>query len=229
MKLLVSPKNRREIVEALEGGADIIDIKNPAEGSLGANFPPLIKYARRIIKNKELSVTIGDVPFLPGTVALATLGAASCGADYIKIGLLGPKNRKQAIFLLKKAVEAAKDYDTKIIGACYADFERAETMTPLLLPQVASEAGCFGCMIDTYIKDGKRLFDFLSYDFLEKFVGEAHRKGLLSALAGSLGENDMKKIKTLGAEVVGVRGAVCLGGRNGIIKRELVAKLRMFM
>lgn len=39
MKLLVSPINKEEAIAAYKGGADIIDVKNPKEGSLGANFP----------------------------------------------------------------------------------------------------------------------------------------------------------------------------------------------
>jgi uncharacterized protein (UPF0264 family) len=37
--LLISPINTQEAREAINGGADIIDVKNPKEGSLGANFP----------------------------------------------------------------------------------------------------------------------------------------------------------------------------------------------
>ena len=38
MKVLISPKDEFEATEAVNGGADIIDVKNPIEGSLGANF-----------------------------------------------------------------------------------------------------------------------------------------------------------------------------------------------
>ena len=38
MKVLISPTSLEEAEAVLAGGADIIDIKNPAEGSLGANF-----------------------------------------------------------------------------------------------------------------------------------------------------------------------------------------------
>ena len=42
MKLLVSPMNVQEAIASEQGGADIIDVKNPREGSLGANFPWVI-------------------------------------------------------------------------------------------------------------------------------------------------------------------------------------------
>jgi len=86
MKVLVSPMNVAEALQAIEGGADIIDVKNPAEGSLGANFPWVIREISEIAKKhgKEISATTGDMPFKPGTASLAALGAAVAGADYIK-------------------------------------------------------------------------------------------------------------------------------------------------
>ena len=43
MKVLISPTSLAEAEAVLAGGADIIDIKNPAEGSLGASFPWVIR------------------------------------------------------------------------------------------------------------------------------------------------------------------------------------------
>ncbi|MGB9842599.1 MAG: (5-formylfuran-3-yl)methyl phosphate synthase, partial [Candidatus Bathyarchaeales archaeon] len=48
MKLLISPMNEAEAAEAILGGADIIDVKNPREGALGANFPWVIKRVREL-------------------------------------------------------------------------------------------------------------------------------------------------------------------------------------
>ncbi|MFX0101094.1 MAG: (5-formylfuran-3-yl)methyl phosphate synthase, partial [Candidatus Hodarchaeota archaeon] len=42
MLVLVSPNTLEGAKQAILGGADIIDCKNPAEGSLGANFPWII-------------------------------------------------------------------------------------------------------------------------------------------------------------------------------------------
>jgi uncharacterized protein (UPF0264 family) len=48
MKLLVSPVNVEEARICKLGGADIIDVKNPKEGSLGANFPWKIKAVKQV-------------------------------------------------------------------------------------------------------------------------------------------------------------------------------------
>ena len=43
MKLMISVVNKQEALIAQEAHADLIDIKNPAEGSLGAQNPMVIK------------------------------------------------------------------------------------------------------------------------------------------------------------------------------------------
>ena len=76
MLLLISPINTEEALEAIEGGADIVDVKNPKEGSLGASFPWIIKGVREMTpKDMLVSATLGDVPYKPGTVSLAAMGA----------------------------------------------------------------------------------------------------------------------------------------------------------
>jgi uncharacterized protein (UPF0264 family) len=49
MKVLISPKDEFEAKAAVDGGADIIDVKNPDEGSLGANFPWVIRQVRNLV------------------------------------------------------------------------------------------------------------------------------------------------------------------------------------
>ncbi len=101
MQLLISVVNAGEVEAALSGGADILDIKNPGEGSLGAPAPGLIRQARRLAPRPQaVSVAIGDMPNLPGTAASVALGAASCGADYVKVGLWGPWTVGEAESLL---------------------------------------------------------------------------------------------------------------------------------
>jgi hypothetical protein len=90
MRLMISVVSAVEAQEAILGGAEILDVKNPEEGSLGAQFPRVIRkikdFASGIV---EISAAIGDMPNLPGTAALAALGAAACGVDYVKVGRRG--------------------------------------------------------------------------------------------------------------------------------------------
>lgn len=219
-----------EALEAIEGGANIIDVKNPKEGSLGANFPWVIKKIREITpQNIEISCAIGDVPNLPGTISLAALGAAVTGADYIKTGLLGLRTKEDAIYLMQNVTRTIREHKSsiKVVVAGYADSRRVGSVDPLLIPEIAYEAESDYAMIDTAIKDGRTLFDFLSIGQLRSFVNRTHEYKLKAALAGSLRKDDLPAIHALGADVVGLRGAACTNGDrlNGRITRENVKTL----
>ena len=230
MKLLISPKNEAEAVEAAAGGADIIDVKNPDEGPLGASFPWIIRRIRQVTPaNVEVSCTVGEAPNLPGSMALASLGAASIGVDYIKAGLFGLKTAEEAVFLMRNVTQAAKEYNPaiKVVVSGYADAARVGAVDPLQVPKIANEAKADLAMLDTAIKDGKNLFTFLTKPQLSRFVEEAHDYGLKAALAGSLQKQDLPEVYALGADIAGVRGAACtLSDRvNGQITREKVQEL----
>ena len=222
--------NENEALEAIAGGADVIDVKNPNEGALGANYPWIIKRIREITpKNLEVSCTLGEVPNLPGSISLAALGAASLGVNYIKVGLNGLKTPKEATFLLENVKKAAKNCSPKIkvAAAGYADSEKIGSIDPMLIPEIAFKAHVDLAMLDTAVKDGKNLFDNLSIKQLRKFVEDTHEHGLEAALAGSLRKQDIPVVYKLGADVAGLRGAACTNGDRlkGQISRKLVQEL----
>lgn len=222
--------NEKEALEAIAGGADIIDVKNPAEGALGANYPWIIKRIKEVTpKNIEVSCTLGEVGNLPGSVSLAAFGAASLGVDYIKVGLFGIKTPKDALFLLQNAKRAAKECNPKIKLAVtgYADAEKIGSINPFSIPEVAHKAKVDVAMIDTSVKDGKNLFDYLSIKELEKFVDSTHDFSLKAALAGSLRKQDLPVVYGLGVDIAGLRGAACTNSNRvtGQITRKLVSEL----
>jgi uncharacterized protein (UPF0264 family) len=96
------------------------------------------------------------------------------------------------------------------------------------IPKVAAEAGADLAMVDTAVKDGKTLFDFMDLDKLQEFNNMIHDHGLKSALAGSIKKYQLKLLYDVGCDVVGIRGAACTGGdRNkGSIHRSAVSELK---
>ncbi len=230
MKLLVSPINIAEALIAEQGGADIIDVKNPKEGSLGANFPWVIQAVRAKV-TRPLSATIGDFNYKPGTASLAALGAAAAGADYVKVGLYDIQTEQQAFELLSGVVKAVKAYDRNkvVVASGYSDYARIGSIPALKLPAVARRAGCDVVMVDTGMKDGKSTFEFMGGEELQAFVDAAHGHGLLCALAGSIKFNDISHVRKIGPDIIGVRGLVCGGDRNHGIRAELVTKLKAMM
>jgi uncharacterized protein (UPF0264 family) len=230
LKLLISPKNEKEAKEAVAGGADIVDVKNPNEGPLGANFPWIIRRIRQITPAEiEVSCTIGEAPNLAGSMALASLGAATTGVNYIKSGLHGVNKAGKAVNLMRNIVRAAKEYNPviKVVASGYADATRVNTVNPLEVPEIAYEADADVAMLDTAIKDGQTLFTFLSMDHLQQFIETSHSYGMKAALAGSLHKEDLPKVHALGADIAGVRSAACtLNDRvNGQITRAKVQEL----
>jgi (5-formylfuran-3-yl)methyl phosphate synthase len=229
--LLISPINTDEALESIEGGADIVDVKNPKEGSLGANFPWVIKEIREMTpKDMLVSATLGDVPYKPGTVSLAAMGALVSGADYIKVGLYGTQNYHEALEVMENVVRTVRENSSSavVVASGYADAHRVGAISPMKIPKVAADAGADLAMVDTAVKDGKTLFDFMDMDALQKFVDEIHDYGMKSALAGSIKKDQLKPLYDINCDVVGVRGAACIGGdRNtGKIHRSAVAELK---
>ncbi len=231
MRLLVSVVNRLEAEEAVRGGADIIDVKNPLEGALGAQPPSIISAVAEVLPPRcELSATIGDLPNLPGTASLAALGAAVAGADYVKAGLLGVSSVEDAEGLLTPIVEAVRSYDSgkRVVGAGYADHQAFGCLAPALLPSAAAKAGCYGILVDLKAKGSGNLFNYCREDELRPLIREAHSLGLKVALAGGLGEKDVGRVLALGADIIGVRRAVCSSRDwvSGRLDGRLVASLR---
>lgn len=218
MQLLISVVRAEEVAAALSGGADIIDVKNPREGSLGAAAPHVVRDVRSVTPpGVPVSVAIGDVPDLPGMAALAAAGAAACGADYVKVGLLGPADEAAALALLTAVCRASRDAERppRVMAAAFADAAVVGALPPLLLPAVAAAAGATGCMLDTARKDGGSLFTALGDGELGRFVRLCRQHGLACALAGSLAEDDLPRLAALAPDIVGFRGAACRGDRLG--------------
>jgi len=212
MRVLVSPQNAAEALVCLSAGVEIVDVKKPDEGSLGANFPWVIDEIKNHVKGRALlSATLGDVPFKPGTISQAALGAVVAGADYVKVGLFGISNAKQTYELMAAVNRAAKmaRQDVTVVACAYADADRVGAISPIAAIDPVKEAGCDGIMIDTAVKDGKNLFAFQDNEALQNFVQTARRLGLLTALAGSITKEHLGLLSIIRPDIIGVRGAVC--------------------
>ena len=94
----------------------------------------------------------------------------------------------------------------------FADF--LESSAPELLPRVARAAGVEVCLLDTAVKDGRGLLEWLSADALAALVADAHAAGLEVALAGALRAEDLPVARDAGADIAGVRSAACRDGRR---------------
>lgn len=213
MQVLISPESIEEAISIMDCKMDILDVKNTKEGSLGAQFPWNTRKVVELAQPHGLTVsaTLGDLPYKPGTAALAAHGCAITGVTYIKAGLQGVKTYEEAREMMdavRQAVRMVSD-TAVVVAAGYADWRRFDGLNTSDLVRAARDANCDLVMVDTFIKDGKNLFDNMSMEELKDFVGQAHEAGLRVALAGSLKVEHVDALFEIGPDVIGVRGAVC--------------------
>src|SRR5262245_5797420 len=226
MRLLVSVRDGEEVAAALAGGADIIDAKEPARGSLGAvTAAVLATIAAGTPASVPLSVALGDCTNLDELrAALTTARPGERRAPvYLKVGFAGVQSLERISALLETAVGSASN--ARIVAVGYADFGVAGSASPeeVLRAAVAARAG--GFLVDTWLKDGRALLEHLSIDRLTALSLMARAAGLLFAVAGSLNPDAISRLAGI-ADVLGVRGAACRGGRAGAVDEECVAHLR---
>jgi len=220
MQLLVSPSTIDEAKHSV--AADIIDVKRPSEGSLGANFPWVIREIKTLLA-KPLSAAIGDFDYKPGGAALAAYGAACAGADFVKIGLAFDGQEK-ARDVIGAVVRAVKDEFPRkyVVIAAYSDYQRMHSISPFEMAPIAAECGADFAMVDTGIKDRQSTFAFMDEETLRSFTDTNEKLGLGTALAGAFKFEDIDALKRINPDIIGVRGMVCGGDRNATVQEALI-------
>ncbi len=228
MMLMVSVQNLDEGREAVAGGADIVDVKNLREMMVGSNFPPVIREVRNAFPRPfHVSVTLGVVPNQAGTVAMAVYGAAALGATSVKVGFI-ESDYETALRILRESRSALEGFDTKLIAATFADSHLYHGIDPTLVVKLGKESKSDGMLIDTLVKDGRNLFDFLGERKLKDLVVEAKEAGMSAALSGTLRVANLHTLVRINPDIVGVRGAVCTRGdrEKGAVDATAVAAFR---
>jgi (5-formylfuran-3-yl)methyl phosphate synthase len=228
MMLMVSVQNLGEAKESVAGGADIVDVKNLREMVIGSNFPPVIREVRRAFpKETHVSVTLGVVPNQAGTVSLAVYGAGALGATSVKVGFV-QSDYPTALRILRESRRALEGFDTKLIAATFADSHLYGGIDPRVVVRLGQESGSDGILIDTLVKDGRNLFDFLDEPTLKELVTEGKELGMSTALSGALQVANLNCLVRINPDIVGVRGAVCTRGNRetGAVDAAAVAHLK---
>lgn len=217
--MLASVRSVSEARIVLDCGADLIDLKEPALGALGAVPPDRARAIRRTVGGAALtSATIGDLPASPARIDRAVAVTCASGVDFVKVGLFPGKRQQDCV----RALGRHTCRGTAIVVVLFADLQPDWT----LLPLVAGN-GCSGIMLDTAGKRDAGLTSLLTLPRLAEFVHEARRLELLSGLAGSLRCTDVAPLLALRPDFLGFRGALCHAGeRTGAIDAAAVEQIR---
>ena len=215
-QLLASVTGPHEAEVALRGGAGIIDLKDPAQGALGA-VPPDVLAATidRIAGRRPVSAVAGDLPMEPGIVSHAVI--ARKAADFVKIGLF-PASRDDRLAVITALGEISRDI--RLVAVFFADGDPDLTLVSEL-----AEAGFHGAMIDTIGKGEGGLLTHLSIGALASFVRSAKGHGLMTGLAGSLEAPDVPRLLVLEPDYLGFRGALTVGARGDAIDEGNVRRM----
>ena len=203
-RMLASVRSLDEARMMLRGGADIIDLKEPADGVLGA-LP--ISVVREIVVevngSRPLSATIGDVDGDPDRLGMAIVAMAKTGVEFVKVGLFGRSDPAK----LLRALRDLADPGIRVVLVMFAEHNGHH----IDLDDVAA-AGISGVMMDTVDKSSGSLLQKVPLNDLDDFVQGARHRGLMSGLAGALRAEDIPDLLPLAPDYLGFRGALCKGG-----------------
>ena len=232
-RLLISVSNEAEAAAALDGGADLIDAKDPASGALGAvSIDVLEAIAATVRGRRPLTAALGDATD-EASIARAAHAFAARGVALVKVGFASIDATADVERLLSSAVRGAASahggpcspcLSSGVIAVIYADLCPPHLLRAVV--PVAARAGAHGVLVDTADKNGPGLCDLVAPDVLAALIADARQAGLLVALAGRLRAEDVPFVCDLGADVAGVRGAACDGGRSGVVVAGKVRLLK---
>jgi (5-formylfuran-3-yl)methyl phosphate synthase len=197
---LASVRDAAEAEMAVGAGVDIVDLKDPGRGALGAlDLESIDACVRAVGGRVPVSATIGDLPPEEKTVTAAVLATAARGVDYVKLGLFPGGDAERC---LNKLADLAAN--VRLIVVLFAD----------ALPNIdaiglAARSGASGVMFDTLGKGAAALPDLMSSEALADFAAFARAQNMTMGLAGSLKLQHVPALLGLGPDLLGFRGALC--------------------
>jgi len=199
--MLASVNSLKEARLILNTKVDIIDLKQPEQGALGALSISTVKaIVEEVNQQKPVSATVGDLPMHAETVFDAVKAMSETGVDYIKIGFFPGGDWQGTLSRLSEISQQGH----KLIAVLFAD-THPEIKTIASLKQ----AGFYGVMLDTMDKANGSLSQVMNDADIVQFVNQAKAAQLLCGLAGSLKQQDIADLLKLDADYLGFRGALC--------------------
>jgi (5-formylfuran-3-yl)methyl phosphate synthase len=219
--LLISVRDADEAATALAGGVDLLDIKEPGRGALGA--------ASLSVWRDVLAVCRGQVP---ASVALGELvenpelgdGELLARFQFAKIGLAGC-GRQHDWYQRWTAVLRNLPPSVAPVAVIYADWTGCQAPPPLDIIHRAAEVPCKAVLFDTYSKAAGNLWSHLPIRELAPLISRIRVAGLQIVLGGSLSGESVALACGLDPDYIAVRGAACRGSRSGPVDLERVRAL----
>ncbi|MTI63020.1 (5-formylfuran-3-yl)methyl phosphate synthase [Methylophaga sp.] len=201
-KWLASVQSLEEAKALSQTLPDILDLKDPASGALGALPLTTVQSVVQWVNGRcQTSATVGDLVMQSDVITEAVKAMAATGVDYVKVGLFAQPMLEACLARLH---EALIELETPVIAVLFAD-----QPGDISLVSKIKRAGFSGVMVDTASKNGLRLLDHWSTTELNDFISASREHQLLCGLAGALAIEDIATLEPLGADYLGFRSALC--------------------
>lgn len=198
--MLASVKSLDEAMLVLAENVDIIDLKEPALGSLGGLDIKLVKEIVDLIDGQcRVSATIGDLPMQPEQIFNAVSQMADTGVNFIKIGFFMGGQQDNVIEKLEPLTS-----QVNLIAVLFADTQPNFSLINKLIA-----SGFKGIMLDTQDKTKGSLTQIMAKSEIERFVSHVKSSNTLCGLAGSLKADDISLLMPYQPNYLGFRGALC--------------------
>jgi uncharacterized protein (UPF0264 family) len=216
-RLLVSVRDAVEAEAALAGGANLIDVKEPANGPLGRADPPIIEDVICAVAGRApVSAACGELELCPLPLP--------AGLTFAKFGLAGWRDRDwpSAWAIARNRLPSG----CAPVAVAYADWQSCDAPPAHEVATIAIEHRFGAVLIDTFEKNGATLLERMSRLDIAKLTKCCRDAGVPIALAGSLGLAQIQQLRELEPDWFAVRGAACFRDRGSAISTEKVQLLK---
>lgn len=231
-QLLVSVRSAEEASVAMAGGVDLIDIKEPGNGSLGKADDDTIDRIVKICAGRiPVSLALGElVEWMghsnPNSIKFLEDNPKKATISFLKWGLSGLANSDWKNLLARTTVAISANSPAQVVVVAYADWISCAAPPVDDVVEFACKKPGSVFLLDTWGKNqGVNLLNFLSQDHLSAIVERCRNHQVKIALAGSLGPSEIIQVQALRPDWFAVRGAVCARGRESAINLEKVQQL----
>ena len=217
--MLASVNSLAEALLVLNAEVDIIDLKQPEQGALGALEVADVKnIVAEIAGRCPVSATIGDLPMQPELVFNAVKAMSETGVDYIKIGFFPGDDWQGTVNKLAELT----GQNHALIAVLFAD-----TQFDFAIISLLKVAGFKGVMLDTMNKQSGALLQVMSMAKIVGFIAQVKKLELMCGLAGSLRLEDIPVLLPNKVDYLGFRGALCqAGNRVGQLNKQAVMQIK---
>ena len=245
--LLVSVRCPEEARLSLKHSIDVLDLKEPINGALGAvsatDVEKIVQLVTQVNLEQppRLSLAMGELadwdferwPSVLDRYPLKLIRRFR----FVKIGLAGAQQLTDWQETWSRLFAGLPE-STQPVVVAYLDrlpevLERSSSMKDggdrcpsieSLIEFAQTQRQVSTILLDTWCKQAD-LFAKINDQRLREIIAAANRAGLAVVVAGSVKIDSLERVIQAGASLVGVRGAVCAGDRSGQLCEQ---KLREF-